>query len=128
MVKGWTKEDIYLVAEHGHALHNQGRYREAVVVFEGLVAIDPTDAYCRKALAAAHLARGHAESALDPLNAVLARDPRDLDALARRCEAYLELEQVDEAKRDWVALKRHGDSADVRRLGLMLETALADVG
>src|SRR4051794_15429556 len=79
----WTEEDIYLIAELGHSLHLQGHYPEAVVIFQGLAAIDPANHYCLDALAAAWLALGEPERAIEHINILLARQPADLSVRAR---------------------------------------------
>ena len=123
-VSGWTKEDIYLVAERAHSLHLQGRYREARIIFEGLVAIDPSDRYCCLALAASYMALGEAERSVQQLTKLLSRHPNDTEARARRCEAYLQLNRVQEAREDWDLLKQRLAVPYVRRLQLRVQTKL----
>ena len=77
--------EIYYVAERGYRLY-EGRLREAAILFEGLIVIDPENAYCRKALAAISIGLGQHWLAVRQLSAIIARDPLDTDALARRCE------------------------------------------
>ncbi len=127
-IPGWTEEDIYLVADRGHALYLQGRYVEATAIFEGLVTIDSSNRYCRKALAALYMARGAAHRAVQHLKDVLAHDPGDIDARTRRCEAYLELNRLQEAQNDWQALKHVVAIPEVKRLKIRLETALRNAG
>src|SRR5690242_5345901 len=85
----WTPEEIYRIAERGHGLHLQGRYVEAAIIFEGLVAADPDNRYCRDALAAAWLALDRPENAIEQLDYWLMREPSDLGMRARRLEAFL---------------------------------------
>ncbi len=124
MRPGWTQDDIYRISERGYSLHQQGRYREAAVIFDGLVAVDPHNDYSREALAAACLALGEPERALEQLDIVLARDSGHLSARARRFEAYLEMEDFSGAKSDFDILKHLLPGHEVRRLGLRLETAI----
>jgi tetratricopeptide (TPR) repeat protein len=120
---GWTQDDIYVVAERGHSLHLQGRYREAVVIFQGLVAADPQDRYCRESLAAALLGLEEPERAIDQLDVLLTRDPGDLAVRARRLEAYLMAGNFPAAVRDFEYLKHLLPSHQIRRLELSLEAA-----
>jgi len=124
MRPGWTQHDIYRIDERGYSLHQQGRYREAAIIFDGLVAVDPQNDYCRDALAAACLALGEPQRALEELDTILARDSGHLPARARRFEAYLEMEDFAAAKADFDVLKRLQPAHEVRRLGLRLETAI----
>jgi predicted Zn-dependent protease len=122
MLADWTEDDVYRIAERAHSLYLQGRYREAAVIFEGLVAIDPSNAYCRNALAALYLLLDEPQRALAELNDLLAREPGNAAARARRCEAWLRLGQPGEARRDldWLAGGRtHSHAA---RLRLLLES------
>src|SRR5215204_7735193 len=118
---GWTETDIYLIAERGHSLHLQGRHREAVVIFEGLVAADPQNRYSREALATAWLALREPQRAIDQLNILLTHDPGDLAVRARRLEAYLLAGNFPAAVRDFEYLKNLLPRAQVRRLEISLE-------
>jgi len=121
--RDWTVEDIYLISERGHSLHLQGRYREAAVIFQGLVAADPLNHYCRESLAAAWLALGEPGRAIEQLNAVLTRDPSDLAVRARRLEGYLMAGDFPAAVRDFEYLRHLLPMHQVRRLELRLEGA-----
>ena len=118
----WTEEDIYRIAERGHSLHLQGCYREAAVIFQGLVAADPENHYCREALAAAWLALEEPERAIEQLDTLLAREPGDLVVRARRLEAYVAAGNFPEAIRDFEFLEHLLPPQQVRRLALSLES------
>jgi tetratricopeptide (TPR) repeat protein len=124
---GWTNEEIYLLADRGYALYRQGRYQEAAVIFEGLTALDPANAYCRTALAAVSMALGNVHRAASELSLILSRNPSNHEARARRCEAYCELRSWKEARQDLAILRRNGERHQVRRLTWRLEAAGASV-
>jgi tetratricopeptide (TPR) repeat protein len=118
----WTHEEIYYISQRGHRLYREGRLREAAALFEGLIAIDPDNAYCRKALAAICMRLDRYDAAVIHLDAVLALSPRDTDALAGRCEALIATRDVVAARRDLEVLAAlPAGAADVRRLRLQLE-------
>lgn len=117
----WTEEDIYLVAERAHSLHLQGHYREAVTIFQGLVAVDPENQYCLESLAAAWLALGEPERAIQQLNILLTRQSSDLAVRARRMEAYLLSGNFSAAIRDFEFLEHLLPAHEIRRLELSLE-------
>ena len=119
----WTEEDIYRVAERGHWLHLQGRYLEAAIIFQGLVAADPEDRYSREALAAAWLALGQPERAIEHLDYWLSREPSDLAMRSRRMEAYLLSGNFSAAVRDFEYLRKVLPTHQVRRLELTLEVS-----
>ena len=122
---GWTEEDVYRIAERGYSLHLQGRYREAAVIFEGLVAADPENSYCRQALAAARLALGEPQRAIDQLSPLIHRNPDELAARTRRFEAYLQAENLAGALADFELLRRLLPRSEFRRLELLLEAAVS---
>lgn len=58
MLPAWSPKDVYFIAERAYGLYRQGRLREAAVLFEGLVIVDPENVYCRKALTAVCIGLG----------------------------------------------------------------------
>jgi len=120
---GWTEEEIYLLADRGYALYRQGHYQEAAVIFEGLTVLDPLNAYCRNALATVCLALGEASRAVEELSFLLNLNPADHEARARRCEAYCDLRNWNEARRDLAVLHRNGERHHTQRLAWRLRAA-----
>lgn len=116
---GWTAEEMRLVADVGYALAEQGRTDEAITIFEGLAALAPATAYFQASLGALWLRKGEPRQAVEYLDAALASDPNDLNALTNRGEALLQLGEREAARRD---LQRVAQSA-----GLLTETAAACV-
>jgi tetratricopeptide (TPR) repeat protein len=123
MEKRWTNEDIYLLAERGYGLYRQGFYREAAVLFEGLTAIAPGDAYCRTALAATCLMLGDQQRALKELGTILHQDPSNHDARARRTEVFCDLKQWNDARRDLEILRKTDQWHHFQRLRWRLRAA-----
>ncbi len=122
MESGWTTEDVYRIAECGHGLYREGRYREAAVIFEGLVAVDPANVYCRESLAALYLILEYPEKALAQLNDLLERDTGHIGARARRCEAWWRLGRRAQAELDFERVKGAGAPMLAARLRLLLES------
>jgi tetratricopeptide (TPR) repeat protein len=120
MSNGWTKDEIDLVAERAYELCQQGKYREAFTIFEGLLAIDTRNVYCLESLAALCLTLGSPESALEYATAALTFSPRSPEALTRRCEAYLLLGRITPAQQDLDVLRQLRVNAQVRRLTLRM--------
>lgn len=115
-IPGWTEEDIYRVAKRAHSFYLQGRYDEAGIIFEGLVAIDPANRYCRLALAVLYMTKGKVQQAVAQLSDLLGLYPEEVGARARRCEAYLELGLLKEAEQDWEHLKKGTQTPTIWRL------------
>lgn len=109
---GWTAEEMRLVADVGYALAEQGRADEAITIFEGLAALAPATAYFQASLGALWLRKGEPGRAVEYLDAALASDPADLNALTNRGEALLQLGEREAARRDLQRVAR--SSADPR--------------
>jgi predicted Zn-dependent protease len=118
----WTEEEIYLIAERGHSLHLEGQYREACVIFQGLVAVDPENPYAAESLAAAWLALGEHQRAIEQLNALLTKQPADLAVRAKRLQAYLMSGNLTPAIQDFEFLEHLLPAHEARRLELSLQS------
>lgn len=114
--EGWSKEEMYLLADRAYALYLQGQYRASAVIFEALTVIDPSNAYCRNALATVCLALGDLERAVIELSILLDQNPANLEARARRCEAYCQQRQWSHASDDLAVLRRNGERHHAKRL------------
>jgi len=53
----WSLDELYYIAERAYALYLQGCWEQASILFAGLHAIAPQDAYVQRALAACAQAR-----------------------------------------------------------------------
>ena len=118
----WSQDEIFLVAQRGHALFLQGRYEEATIIFEGLRTVDPTNVYCANALAALYIRNGQVSRAVELLGRILETYPDDVQSRARRCEALLMLGRLGDARKDWSIL-RSLSTAEVARLRILIELA-----
>jgi thioredoxin-like negative regulator of GroEL len=118
-----NRTDTYRIAERASSLLDNGCFAEAAILFAGLRALDSQDAYAANGLAASYIALGRSKEALEILAEILQQQPRNPIARARRCEIYLHLRQLGEAKKDLDQLRTLGDSALLRRAELMFEAA-----
>lgn len=119
----WTTEEIELVAERAYQLHLQGKDREALTIFEGLIAINPRNVYCLEALAALHLKIGMPEQAVDYATRALAFSPKAIEALVCRCEANIALNRLALAQQDLDTLRGLRSNAQVARLKMRITHA-----
>lgn len=113
---GWTPDEIRLVTELGFALAEQGRHREAIAIFEGLVALAPATVYFETALGALWLRENEPARALPHLNAALASDPADVPARVNRGEVFLLLQNFEGAKADLIFVLKQKTPADRKAL------------
>jgi len=98
---GLTGPEMLEMAMRGFRLYEQGRYKDAKVVFEGLCDLDPGEAYYRTALGAIHLAEDDLQTALQLFSHALSLYPKDSAALVNRGEVHLRLGNVVEAAQDF---------------------------
>jgi tetratricopeptide (TPR) repeat protein len=119
------------VAVLGHDLYREGQYAKSRVIFEGLAALDPEEAYYKTALGALHLAENRADDALKVLNESIALDGNDISALVHRGEAYLRKDDPLNAARDFrkaIELDPQGKDPLTRRARALAVAALRSVG
>lgn len=119
---GWTADEIRLVSELGYALAEQGRHREAIAIFEGLVALAPATVYFETALGALWLRENEPARALPHLNAALASDPKDIPARVNRGEVFLLLQNFEGAREDLIFVLKQKVSADKKALFQQCQT------
>jgi Flp pilus assembly protein TadD len=97
---GLGREQLYEVAGRAYGLMNSGKLEEALVIYRGLVAADPTDSVFRCHLGAVELRRGRAAEAAAEFDAALRFNRANMDALSGRGEARLRLGRIGEAVED----------------------------
>ncbi len=105
-VKDWQAQEYQLMLMLGYTLHEQGRSQEAAIIFEGLLSLDPRNAYCHSALGAAYMRLEEDEKALSHLNTALQLDTKDISAYINRAELYMKRQNYEQAEADLeVAIK-----------------------
>lgn len=104
----WETSEIRIISEIAYTLAQQGRAREAVVLFEGLVALAPATAYFQAALGALFLRLKNLPRAIEHLDAALAIEPNDTSSLVNRGEAKLRGGNAAEARADFERAVRVG--------------------
>ena len=118
--KGWNEHAAYLVSERAYLLHTEGRYRESIALFEGLLEIYPDNLYYRDAISALCLSLGDPEQAVRHATSIIASAPNYTKAYVRRCEGYLLIGMSEEAKRDLERLKELRAFESARRMEMRL--------
>ncbi len=90
-VEGITAADAARMGRTGVELAQAGRLREAALVFEAMVEINPRDAGAHAALGTVYQKLGRSEEAVNAYGEALARDPDHPVALGNRGELLLRL-------------------------------------
>lgn len=114
----WTEEEIYLIADLAHEIALQGRYAEALVLFDGLASAAPENLYVRRALAAVRLKLGQPDKAL----AALLEQSTDGPSGRLRLECFLGLGRRADAAREFQSIGARLEPADRQRYQLLLES------
>jgi tetratricopeptide (TPR) repeat protein len=96
-LKGYTLEELYAIAQHGYALYLNGKVRDAQILFEGLVALDPRNGYYYRALGVVYHQLGDAERALRQFSHAITVDPENPAAYVNRAEVHIWRRDLPEA-------------------------------
>lgn len=88
-IKGYSEEELHQIAQQGYTLFLNGKIRDARVVFEGLVAIDPRNAYYYRALGVVYHRQGDAERALRQFGHAITVAPDQPEAFVNRAEVHI---------------------------------------
>lgn len=98
---GVSGPEMLEMAVTGFSMYEQGRYREAKVIFEGLAALDPKESYYRTALGAVFLAQDKLDDAVAEFDAAIKLNDKDIAAFVNRGEVRLRKGLILEAAEDF---------------------------
>lgn len=85
----------------GFRMYENGKYSEAETIFNGLIALDPREAYYYTALGAVYLAQDEFDRAKHNFDTALVFNPKELAAYVNRGEVHLRMGNVMEAATDF---------------------------
>lgn len=105
-LKGYAPEELYAIAQHAYTLFLNGKVRDARVVFEGLIAIDPRNDYYYRALGVVYHRLGDAEGAIRQFGHALIVNPRSAAAYVNRAEVHIARRDTEAALADLDAALR----------------------
>jgi tetratricopeptide (TPR) repeat protein len=97
---GLSEEELYTLAAQGYTLFLQGKNESARVMFEGLVAIDPRNAYYYRALGAIYWRLKEPQKALKQFTYAIRVAPREISSYINRAEVQVALKQFADARND----------------------------
>jgi type III secretion system low calcium response chaperone LcrH/SycD len=92
--------EMLQMAQIAFNLYSSGRYTEAETMFNGLIALEPTEAYYHTALGCVYMAQDEYEKAKEQFDHALALDPKELASYLNRGEVHLRLGNIMEAAND----------------------------
>ena len=96
-----TQPQMLKMAVFGFTQYENGRYPEAQAIFQGLVFLDPNEAYYRIALGATFLAQEELELAEMSFTAAIDLKTTEVAAYVNRGEVYLKRGKIIEAAKDF---------------------------
>jgi len=89
-VEGFTSKQARDFAQAGYDLARRGQFKKAVVIFEGLIAMNPYDHSSRASLGAVYQRLGRTGDAVREYDQAIATNGRNVVALANRGEIRLQ--------------------------------------
>lgn len=117
---GWNDDIAFAASERAYLLHSEGRYKESLALFEGLLDIYPGNTYYMDAIASLYLALDRPEAAARLATELLRDNPSHVQSLVRRSEAYISLRMSQEAETDIQQLRRLGAREHASRMAMRL--------
>lgn len=99
-IVGLSEEELYAVASQGYFMFLQGKTEPARVIFEGLVAVDPRNAYYYRALGAIYWRLKEGQKALKQFTYAIRVAPREVSSYINRAEIYVAQRQFQQARAD----------------------------
>ena len=99
-IVGLSPEELYAIASQGYFMFLQGKTEQARVIFEGLVAIDPRNAYYYRALGAIYWRLKEAPKALKQFTYAIRVAPGEISSYINRAEIFVGQQLFDRARAD----------------------------
>lgn len=99
-IVGLSEEELYALASQGYFLFLQGKTEPARVIFEGLVAIDPRNAYYYRALGAIYWRLKEPAKAIKQFTYAIRVAPREISSYINRAEIHVATQKFEDARSD----------------------------
>ncbi len=99
-LKGYSKDELYAISQHGYTLFLNGKVKDAQVIFEGLIAVDPRNDYYYRALGVIYHRQGDAERALKQFGHAITVAPKTTAGYINRAEVHISRRDLDRALAD----------------------------
>lgn len=99
-IVGMGDDELYAIANQGYHLFVQGKNEPARVLFEGLVAMDPRNAYYYRALGAIYWRIKEPQLAIRQFTYAIRVSPREISSYVNRAEVYVAQKQFKLARSD----------------------------
>jgi len=100
-LRGFKKEQLYMLAEAGHVKLKHGRLDEAEKIFQALIILDHRNPYFHAAMGAVHQKRFKPVEAIFEYTVALSIDAKDITSFVNRGEVYLRHKNYRKAAEDF---------------------------
>ncbi|MBH1989540.1 MAG: CesD/SycD/LcrH family type III secretion system chaperone [Myxococcaceae bacterium] len=99
-IKGYTDEELGAISQIAYFMMMQGKYREARILFEALVAIEPSNEYNYRALGVLAQHEGDSNRALEQFGYAIQLASEQPQAYVNRAEIHLSEGNQEGAEQD----------------------------
>lgn len=127
-LQGITLEQAYSMADIGYKLFLQGKYKDAIIIFDGLVALNPYDGYFHSVLGSIYARINEEDKAIREFSVSANLSPHDPQVLVNLGELLLNKGQFEEALtslKKAVALDSAGANPAVVRAKALITATVA---
>ena len=122
--RGQSELFALAIANQGYMMFLQGKTEQARVIFEGLVAIDPKNAYYYRALGAIYWRLDKSQRALKQITYAIRVAPGEISSYINRAEVYVASNNFSAARADLksaLSKRRPTDEALANKARAMLQ-------
>ena len=88
-IAGVSAQELHSIASQGYFFFLQGKLEPSRLIFEGLVALDPRNAYYHRALGAIYWRSNKTDQAMRQFDFAVKVAPKDISNLIGRAEVYI---------------------------------------
>jgi tetratricopeptide (TPR) repeat protein len=128
---GITIEEAYSMAEIGYTMMEQGRLKDAQIIFQGLVLSNPYDGYFHAVLGAIYQKLGMIDGAVEEYSLSLALDPSNVEAYVNRGELMIQKGNFIQAAEDFksaIAMDPDAENPSANRARALAAIVAAALG
>ena len=111
-IVGLTEQELYAIACQGYTFFLQGKNQQALVIFEGLIAVDPRNAYAYQALGSIYWRNSEPHKAIKQFTYAIRVNPSAISTYISRAEIYVSLNQFMKARQDLMHVLQHATTPD----------------
>ena len=122
-IAGVSAQELHSIASQGYFFFLQGKLEPSRVIFEGLVALDPRNAYYHRALGAIYWRSNKVDQAMRQFDFAVKVAPKDISNLIGRAEVFISRKEFAKARADLesvLKLARTGQEALVDKARAMM--------